>query len=203
MPCPIFVRSIAMEGGVGPVAGSSHHSLYFRMPGVKIVSPMAPKEYKHIYSSFLKDNCVYYVSEHRGSYNNNKELKNIYFKKPDFVIFAISITRFNAIKASLKLLEKKVNVSVVNILWIKPLKVPKQGIENLRNSKYGGMVIDDDYENGISKSIANDLNNKTNKQVYSLGLKNKTAGTGKNLDNLPPSEKEIINFIKKKINKNV
>ena len=27
IPCPIFVRSIAMEGAIGPVAGSSHHSL--------------------------------------------------------------------------------------------------------------------------------------------------------------------------------
>ena len=30
-PCPIFVRSIGMEGGIGPVAGSSHHALYYRM----------------------------------------------------------------------------------------------------------------------------------------------------------------------------
>ena len=32
IPCPVFVRGIGMEGGIGPVAGSSHHSLYFRMP---------------------------------------------------------------------------------------------------------------------------------------------------------------------------
>ena len=36
IPCPIFIRSIAMEGGMGPVAGSSHHSLYQRMPGTKL-----------------------------------------------------------------------------------------------------------------------------------------------------------------------
>ena len=54
-----------MEGGIGPVAGSSHHSLYYRMPGVKIVSPMTPMEYKSIYNSYLKDDSVYYVSEHR------------------------------------------------------------------------------------------------------------------------------------------
>ena len=50
-PCPIFVRSIGMEGGIGPVAGSSHHALYYRMPGVKIVSPMTPGEYKKIYEN--------------------------------------------------------------------------------------------------------------------------------------------------------
>ena len=52
-PCPVFVRSIAMEGGIGPVAGSSHHSLYYRMPGVKICSPMTPKEYK----TYIKNLC--------------------------------------------------------------------------------------------------------------------------------------------------
>ena len=42
IPCPIFIRSIAMEGAIGPVAGSSHHSLFQRMPGSKIISPMTP-----------------------------------------------------------------------------------------------------------------------------------------------------------------
>ena len=54
VPCPVFVRSIAMEGKIGPVAGSSHHSLYHRMPGIKIASPMTPKEYKKIYENFMK-----------------------------------------------------------------------------------------------------------------------------------------------------
>ncbi len=201
VPCPIFVRGIAMEGGIGPVAGSSHHSLYYRMPGIKIVSPMTPKEYKLIYNAFLKDDNVYYVSEHRGSYTNKKELPNIYVERPDFVIFAISITRFEA-KIAIKILkEQNINVSLVNILWIKPLKAPSIAIKNLQKSKYGGVILDDDYTDGISKSIANDLNLKSNKMIYTLGLKNRTAGTGKNLDNLPPSAKDIVNFIKKIIKK--
>jgi len=196
VPCPIFVRGIGMEGGTGPVAGSSHHSLYYRMPGVKIVSPMTPKEYKSIYNSFLKNNDVYYVSEHRVSYPNKKELKNHLKNKPDIVIFAISITRFEALKAS-ELLEKyNIKVSIVNIVWIKPLKISNKSFENLKNSKFGGIVIDDDYTAGVAKSIANDISLKTNKRVYSLGLKDRTAGTGKGLDNLPPSSEEIVKFIK-------
>lgn len=197
IPCPIFVRGIGMEGGIGPVAGSSHHSLYYRMPGVKIVSPMSPREYKTIYNSFLKDNDVYYVSEHRGSYNNINDLPNIYFEKPDFVIFAISITRFESMKAQKILLSKGMKVSLINILWIKPLKISKKSLNNLKYSKFGGMVIDDDYTDGVAKSIANDLTMKTKKFVTTMGLKNKTAGFGKNKDNLPPSAIEIV----KKINK--
>jgi pyruvate/2-oxoglutarate/acetoin dehydrogenase E1 component len=201
--CPIFIRSIAMEGGVGPVAGSSHHSLYYRMPGIKIVSPMTPKEFKSIYKSFMKDDSVYYVSEHRGSYNNKFEIKNIYHEKPDLVIFAISITRFNSQKAILALLKENINISLINILWIKPFKASQKAYENLKNSRYGGLVIDDDYTSGVSKSIANDLTLKTGKKVFTLGLKDRTAGIGKNLDNVPPTEKEIIKYIKKIIKKNV
>lgn len=201
--CPIFIRSIAMEGGVGPVAGSSHHSLYYRMPGVKIASPMTPKEFKSVYKAYMNDNDVYYVSEHRGSYDNKLELKNIYRNKPDLVIFAISITRFNSLKATLKLFDEKVNVSFINILWIKPFLISNQSYLDLKKSKYGGLVIDDDYTNGISKSIANDLTLKTGKKVFTLGLKDKTAGTGKNLDNIPPTEEEIVKFVKKIIAKNV
>ena len=58
-PCPMMVRSIAMEGGIGPVAGSSHASLYNRMPGVKIVSPMTSKEYEKMYSDFMSEDEVY------------------------------------------------------------------------------------------------------------------------------------------------
>ena len=54
--------------------------------GVKIVSPMTPKEYMRIYKSYLKDDDVYYVSEHRGSYANKNELPDIIYKKPDLVI---------------------------------------------------------------------------------------------------------------------
>ena len=78
-----------MEGGIGPVAGSSHHSLYFRMPGVKIASPMTPKEYIAVYNNFMKDNDVYYVSEHRKSYDNSVELKDsLSYDKYDLIIFA-------------------------------------------------------------------------------------------------------------------
>jgi pyruvate/2-oxoglutarate/acetoin dehydrogenase E1 component len=197
IPCPIFVRGIGMEGGIGPVAGSSHHSLYYRMPGVKIVSPMSPREYKIIYNSFLKDNDVYYVSEHRGSYNNTNDLPNIYFEKPDFVIFAISITRFESMKAQKILLSKGMKVSLINILWIKPLKISKKSLNNLKYSKFGGMVIDDDYTDGVAKSIANDLTMKTKRFVTTMGLKNKTAGFGKNKDNLPPSAIQIVEKINK------
>tara|TARA_B110000914_G_C15205312_1_gene328093 strand:+ start:201 stop:350 length:150 start_codon:yes stop_codon:yes gene_type:complete len=39
------------------------------------------------------------------------------------------------------------------------------------------------------------LNLKSGKKVFTLGLKNKSAGASKQKDNLPPSSKEIIKKI--------
>ena len=200
-PCPILVRGIAMEGGIGPVAGSSHHSLYYRMPGVKILSPMTPEEYKQTYEYFMKNDEVIYVSEHRGSYDNTKELNDIIYDKSDLVIFSISITRFEALKAQQILKNENINISVVNMFWIKPYKITEKHIKALKNSKFGGLVIDDDYEDGIAKSIANDLNNISGKSIKTLGLKNKTAGFHPNVDNLPPNAEQIYKLIKKIIKK--
>lgn len=196
-PCPLFIRSIAMEGGIGPVAGSSHHSLYYRMPGIVITSPMTPKEYRSVYDKFMKSDDVFYVSEHRGSYQNDKELKNIYKNNPDLVIFAISITRFSALDAANILNNIGFNISVINIFWIKPIKYNKSAIDQLKKSKYGGLVIDDDYTDGIAKSIANDLSLRANNNVTTMGLKNISAGFHNSVDNKPPNYKDIIRNVKK------
>lgn len=201
--CPVFVRGIAMEGSIGPVAGSSHHSMYYRMPGIKIVSPMTPKEYIKIYDSYLKDDDVYYVSEHRGSYENKREFKNDVSGNKDIVIVAISITRFNAEVAKKELNKKGIKVGIIHLLWLKPLKISSEGLNAIKNSKFGALVLDDDYVDGIAKNIANDISLKTNRIVHTLGLKNKSAGFSKKTDNLPPSSNNIIKKIKKMVRRDV
>tara|TARA_Y100000590_G_scaffold50972_1_gene53675 strand:+ start:118 stop:1029 length:912 start_codon:yes stop_codon:yes gene_type:complete len=194
-PCPIFIRGIAMEGSIGPVAGSSHYSIYYKMPGIKIISPMTPKEYKYTYKHFMKNDDVLYVSEHRKSYDNKEELNDIIPKKCDLIIFAISITRFDALVACNKLKKMGYNVGIANILWIKPFKVKSNWIKKLSKAKYGGLVIDDDYTSGIAESIAYKLMHLSNKKVSTLGLKDRSAGFSKKTDNLPPKPKDIIKKI--------
>ena len=119
-PCPIFIRSIAMEGGMGPVAGSSHHSLYQRMPGTRIISPMTPLEYTYAYDQFMSEDEVYYISEHRRSYENTEELNDVILEDSDVVLFPISITRFDAEQARKMLLDRGIKASIIHQLWIKP-----------------------------------------------------------------------------------
>jgi len=194
-PCPMFIRSIAMEGGIGPVAGSSHHSLYYRMPGVKIHSPMTPKEYKDVYESFMKDDDVYYVSEHRGSYGNMHELIDISYKNPHITLFPISITRFAAQEASEFLEKKGIRVAVHHIRQIKPFVPSEDSLLSLANSEFGGLVLDDDYVDGVSKCIAFDLTSKTESKMSVLGLEDRTAGFYSQVDNLPPDKEKIIKEI--------
>lgn len=198
-PCPIFIRSIAMEGAIGPVAGSSHHSLYFRMPGVKIFSPMTPVEYVKVYEDFMKDDSVFYVSEHRGSYGNSEELLDIVHEKPDYVLMPISITRFAAVEAEKELREKfNLKISVLHQYQLKPYVVSEYAISQIANSKYGSLVIDDDYVDGIARSIAHRYMEDGCKKVSVMGLKDRSAGFAKHLDNLPPSKEEIVTFVKEK-----
>ena len=116
-----------MEGAIGPVAGSSHHSLFQRMPGSKIISPMTPDEFDFAYKEFMKDDEVYYVSEHRRSYDNSEELKNVIQQDADFTLFPISITRFDAEKARLILKEQGYKINIIHQLWIKPSYLKKNG----------------------------------------------------------------------------
>jgi acetoin:2,6-dichlorophenolindophenol oxidoreductase subunit beta len=198
--CPIFIRSIAMEGGMGPVAGSSHHSLYQRMPNTKIISPMTPNEYQYAYDNFISEDEVYYISEHRRSYDNTEELNDVILEDSDIVLFPISITRFDALEAEQMLREKGIKVSIINQLWIKPFTFQDHWKDCLTKSKYGGLVLDDDYEHGVASSIAHRMMLESNKKVHTLGLEHRTAGFHKNVDNLPPSPERIVNKVMDIIN---
>ena len=202
VPCPIFIRGIAMEGSIGPVAGSSQHSIYYKMPGIKIISPMTPKEYLTAYNDFMKNDEVMYVSEHRGSYTNTKELDDYLDGDLDLILFPISITRFEAQKAKIELEKDGYKIGIANILWIKPFSIKKDWEKAVIKSKFGGIVLDDDYTDGVASNLAYQLIKKTKKNFEVMGLKDRSAGFSKTTDNLPPSCKEIIIKCKEMINKN-
>lgn len=195
VPCPLMVRGIGMEGAIGPVAGSSHHALYYRMPGLSISSPMTPDEYQQTYDYFMKNDDVLYVSEHRGSYLNTEEMPDIFHKDPDIVLFPISITRFEAVKAHKMLAEKGIKASIIHLRWIKPFSLRDRWRKEVLNSKKGAIVLDDDYVDGVAKSIAHDIMMGTHKPVWTMGLENRTAGFYKDVDNLPPSAEQITQRI--------
>ena len=74
VPCPLFVRALAMEGGMGPVASGAHHSIAMRMPGLPICSPMTPGEWRGAWDHFMSHDDPLYVSEHRRSFSITQEM---------------------------------------------------------------------------------------------------------------------------------
>lgn len=196
-PCPILVRSIAMEGGIGPVAGSSHHSIVSRMPGIKVISPMTPKEYQYAYDCYINDNDPYYISEHRKSYDNEDELRTfIDNKEVDFTIFPLSITRLEMTKLVELAGKENITLNIIHQLWIRPFNVNPLWAQALNHSRYGGLVTDDDYVEGVASSMANELSLVTTKRVHTLGLDPRTAGFYASVDNLPPSAEKILEKLK-------
>ena len=198
-PCPIFIRSISMEGGIGPVASSSHHSLFYRMPGVVICSPMTPNEYEKAYRSFMSNDDVYYISEHRGSYANSDELPDIIYENPDFVLLPISITRFAAQQASIELRKQGFKVSVFHQFWIKPHRISDDTLKNVQSSKFGALVSDDDYVDGIARAYAHKISLATYKNIDVIGLEDRSAGFYPSVDNLPPDKVKLMEFILSKV----
>jgi len=195
-PAPIFIRGIANEGSVGPVAGSTHVSQFYKMPGIKIFSPITPKEYKNVYDKFCKDDEVYYVSEHRKTYDNQYEFKNIYSKKTKVTVLLNSITRYAAMDIINYFKKKKKSISIIHMYKLKPFILSKKEINQLKNTERSILICDDDYVDGIPSLIASKiLNLDLNAKIHLLGLPQKTAGHHPKVDVLPPSSKNIIKKI--------
>lgn len=195
-PCPVFVRAIAMEGAIGPVAGGMHHSMIARMPGIKTFCPITPKEWQEAWNYFLENNEPVFCSEHRLSFNNNQELPHIQNNNPDIAIFGIGPIR----------LKQK---QIVDDLWIRhKIKASFTGVYDIENIQHFfsmlyvlnqakiGIIIDSDYAGcGLADKFATELMILGNKKVYPIGINHKTAGFSKNTDVLTPTPETIIDFI--------
>jgi acetoin:2,6-dichlorophenolindophenol oxidoreductase subunit beta len=196
-PCPLFIRAVGMEGnGIGPVASGCLHSVFMHPPGLKVVAPMTPKEYKNVWNDFYSNDTPVFVSEHRNSYSISKEMPDIHNKKSKITILAISAARINAIEAVEELENEGLNCDIFHLVWLKPFKASDKLLSSLENTKLG-LVIDTDFETcGASQSIAYELMLKTGAKVYGFGLADKVSGVSKETENLTPSGSEIKEKIK-------
>jgi pyruvate/2-oxoglutarate/acetoin dehydrogenase E1 component len=192
VPCPIFVRALSMEGAIGPVASGSHHGLGMKLPGMPVIAPMTPEEWKLAWNYFETHDDPVLCSESRLSFGIDYEMEDRIVDNPEVTIFAISTGRLNSVQAAKQL----DNCSLCHIIWLKPFEVNEKAIESLRKSKFG-IVVDSEHETcGASQSISYELMLKTGVKVYAMGLKDRTAGFSPHVDNLTPSADEIIKEVK-------
>ena len=196
VPCPIFVRSIAMEGGIGPVASGSHHGMVMRMPGMPVCAPMPPGEWKEAWDWFMSHDDPLYVSEHRRSFPIDYEMDHILNTEADIKILAISAARLNASEAIDRLNYEGIVCDLIHLMWLKPFQITEIMINSIKKTGLA-LVIDSDFEiSSSSRSIAYELMHETSVPVYSLGLEDRTAGFAPHLDNGTPTIEKIHDHIK-------
>ena len=196
-PCPIFIRSIGMEGGgIGHTASSCVHSILMHSPGMPVAAPMSPSEYISVWAYFMSNDDPVYVSEHRRSFASSLEMENIVDPEAEFTIFAISASRLNAIEAEKKLREQNIRCNLFHILWLKPFQPTEEMTQCLTKTKVG-LVLDSDYEiTGASRSLAYELMHKTGARVHALGLEDRVCGVAPHLENITPSPEKIVSAVK-------
>lgn len=195
-PCPLLVRAIAMEGRIGPTTGSCHHSLFTRMPGVKVFAPMTPGEWHAAYADFMEGDDVVVVSEHRRAYDNATEFTDLRPPRPALVLFPCSITRLAAQRAALELQNEGIFIAVHPVWCLKPFSVTRSAMDDLFASAHGGVVLDDEYPGGVASHIALRLHEQTGARMQAYTLEDRTAGFAEALDNLPPSVEQIKVFVR-------
>jgi pyruvate dehydrogenase E1 component beta subunit len=196
VPCPLFVRALAMEGGMGPVASGAHHSMVMRMPGIPICSPMTPGEWQAAWDHFMSHDDPIYVSEHRRSFSIDYEMESEIGDKPAITIVAASAGRLNARDAVKKLAAEGIACDLIHAFWLKPFQVSAEMRASLARSGLG-LVIDSDFEiAGAARSLAFDLMHASGKMVHALGLEDRTGGFAPHLDNPTPPVDKIVRVVK-------
>lgn len=192
-PTPIFVRALAHEN-VGCTHSGVFHSLFMHVPGIRVCSPMTPKEYEEVWNDFMNRDDPMYVSEHRISFKNADEFIDN-FDEADVTLIPISAARFN-IGEAIKILEADgIKCNVAHVFWLKPFK-KENIIKALANSKMG-IVIDAGFEIcGASQSMAYELMMETGKKVKSLGLDDRSTSVSENFKNTTPSAEKIVSVVK-------
>ncbi len=132
------------------------------------------------------------VSEHRQSYANRLELPDEIQPGAELTIFAISASRFSAVRAIEELRREGVRCNLVHLLWLKPFELTSRVLEPLERSG-AGLVVDSGYEiAGASRSIAYELMLRSGCPVRALGLADRSPGVARSLENGTPSAERIV-----------
>lgn len=194
--CPIFIRSIGMEGnGIGHTASSSLHSIFMHSPGMPVVAPMTPNEYRSIWQWYMDNDDPIYVSEHRRSFVLTDEMEDRVVEKAKITILAISAARLNALEAVEILSDLGIECNLIHQVWLKPFEPSRDLINSLKETKLG-LVIDSGYQMvGASESFAYKLMHESKIPVFAYGIADKVCGVSKETENITPDAKSIVNKV--------
>ena len=201
VPCPLFVRAIAMEGGIGPVASASQHGMVMRMPGIPVCAPMTPGEWRQAWDWFMAHDDPLYVSEHRRSFPIDHEMGPQRHPRADITVLAVSASRLGMLEAAARLAREGIVCDLFHLVWLKPFR-PVDGLLDSLARTGLGLVVDSDFEiGGPARSIAHELMLDASVPVHAMGLADRTAGFAPQLDNGTPGPDAIAARIRALVEK--
>ena len=185
---PVYVRALAQEH-----AGCNHsgtlHNLFMHIPGIRVYSPMTPGEYEQVWEDFISHDDPAFVSEHRNSFPNTKELPSTCFPA-DVTLIGLSAARFHLDQAAELLAREGVTCNQAHIFKLKPLDLT--AAQAALSNSHLGVVVDTGFENcGAAESIAYQLGWQTHKPVRALGLFDRCTTVHPTYRNTIPSPERI------------
>ena len=152
---PLFIR-VSSDDGIGPTHSGTYHSLFAHMPGLKVVAPMTPGEYRDVWTDFQETRQPVLVSEHRRSYSNALEMPLTCNSPlvPDVLIIAISAARLDALDALEILRIDGISAEVYPLCNLKPSAGEWLKLVNRARAAGNVLIVDSGYEScSISEHI--------------------------------------------------
>jgi pyruvate/2-oxoglutarate/acetoin dehydrogenase E1 component len=163
------------------------------VPGLRVCSPMTPREYEQVWQDFMTHDDPVYCSEHRASFKNPSEFEST-CHPADVTLIGVSAARFNLAEAAAILAAQGITCNTAHVMWLKPLDC-EAAVRALRHSRMG-TVVDPAFETcGAAQSIAYTLMHETGRPVKVLGLLDRSVGVSPASTNPTPSAQRIADTV--------
>jgi len=182
---PMVIRMIIGRGwGQGPMHSQIFDSLFAQIPGLKVLMPTFPDDYKGMMLSAIKDPNPVIILEHRWLHNIKGNVKKKYYEKninniykikngKDLTIVANGYNLLEVIEVSKILKNENISFDLFDLNVIQPLKTDKI----IKSVKKTGriIVLDSGFKNlGIGSEIISRVSenciNKLKKAPVRIGL---------------------------------
>ena len=194
--CWIMFRSIADDGALGPVASGTYLSLATQILGLRVVAPVTKLQWKEVWKQFLSKKDPMFVSEHRSTYEIDYEFE-VHSKAPKVVVLSIGGTFINLRDVSSKLQEKKINHSAHSLLWISPIQISANVIEEIANSELCVILDPGSKDFGVGAGVQQHISELCQTKIIVIASKEKISGYSNNLKSSIASSETIIKQILK------
>ena len=172
---PLFIR-VSSDDGIGPTHSGAYHSPFVHMPGLKVVAPITPQEYRAVWTEFQETRQPVLVSEQRVAYSNRYELLNRWNRHPTKVlIIAMSAARLAAMDAYSILSDSGVGVELYHLWNLKPSEGEWLRLKQRADAIGRVLVVDNTFEPcSVAEHVAYELLTRCNRRPMSievLGMK--------------------------------